>query len=81
MFEYMASKVPIIVSDLPAVRDVLGDKTALIVKPGDAESLAEVMQRVLQAPGSLANLANAAYQLSKRYTWRARAETIIDFIS
>ncbi|MDE1966813.1 MAG: glycosyltransferase family 4 protein [Patescibacteria group bacterium] len=77
MFEYMASKVPIIASDLPAVRDILDDSTAVIVKPGDPESLAEAMKKVAYGARLLDGLALAAYEKVKGFTWQKRAEKII----
>lgn len=81
MFEYMASRVPIIASDLPAVRDVLDESTALIVKPGDPKSLAEAMNEVAYGGQRVEELAMAAYEKVKEYTWQKRARKIIDFIS
>jgi len=34
LFEYMAAKRPIVASDLPAIREILNEETAVLVAPG-----------------------------------------------
>ena len=81
MFEYMASGRPIIASDLPTIREVLDDSTAMIVPPGDPSAIAEAIKK-LQADHTLAShlAAHAHTKVSKHYTWNKRADTIISFI-
>jgi glycosyltransferase involved in cell wall biosynthesis len=40
MFEYMASGVPIIASDMPSLREVLNDHNATLIPPGRCRSFA-----------------------------------------
>lgn len=49
LFEYMASRVPIVATDLPTIREVLrhGENTWL-VEPGNPKALAEGIQRLLE---------------------------------
>ena len=82
MFEYMAAARPIIASDLPVLREVLGDGpdgNAVLVAPDDAASLADGLRRVLNDD----NLANRLAALVRRdveaYTWEARARGILKF--
>jgi teichuronic acid biosynthesis glycosyltransferase TuaC len=41
LFAYMASGVPIVSSDVPAVREVLSEDSAVFVKPDDPQALAD----------------------------------------
>ncbi|MDD5290957.1 MAG: glycosyltransferase [Patescibacteria group bacterium] len=80
MFEYMASRRPIITSDLPAVRGILNEDNAFFVKPDDPESLAKGIKGVLQNRALADKILKKAYQDVKDYTWEKRAINIIKFI-
>ncbi|MBN2518217.1 MAG: glycosyltransferase family 4 protein [Candidatus Altiarchaeota archaeon] len=83
MFEYMASKRPIIATDLPTIREILEDgKTAILVRPGDPKDLAEAEKILISDKGLRARLSEAAFkELESKYTWEKRAESIIDFLN
>ena len=82
LFEYMASRRPIVASDLPGFAEVLTDgESALLVPPGDAGALAGAIQRLRGNSALRDRLAARAYALvMERYTWQARAEAIRQFI-
>lgn len=80
MFEYMASKRPIITTDLPSVREVLNERTALFCKPDDPKDLAEKIKTLISNPGLGERLAEEAYREVARYTWAKRARAVLDFI-
>jgi glycosyltransferase involved in cell wall biosynthesis len=48
--EALACGTPVVASDLPALREVLGDQAELVA-PGDPAALADALARVLQDPG------------------------------
>ena len=51
LFEYMAAGVPIVATDLPAIREVLRHgENGWLVKPGDAKALADGIYKVLSYP-------------------------------
>lgn len=78
MFEYMASGVPIVASDLPSIREVLNDKNAILVKSGDANALLNGIEVALD--GRMKERAIRAREEVKKYTWKKRAWKILDFI-
>ncbi len=80
VFEYMTSGRPMIVSDLPALRDVLSnEQNALMVPPGNNDSFAQAVVRLLQDQ-SLADTLSHNAQRDVRYrTWDARAKRISDW--
>ena len=74
IFEYMAAGRPIIASNIDQIGEVLSDEhTALLVTPGDAESLAGKMARAFARPADLAVIAdNARAEAEERHSWIAR---------
>jgi len=81
LFEYMASKVPIVASDLPSIREILIDKVnAVLVKPEDPKALADGIKRVLDDRKLAQRISDQAYLDVQKYTWEERAKGIIEVI-
>lgn len=80
MFEYMASKKPIIASDLPSIKEVLNDKNALLVKEGDPEDLAQGIKNILNDKRFAENLTTQAFIDVKKYSWQERVKKILAFV-
>lgn len=79
LFEYMASGRPIVASDLPSLREVLNERNALLVPPGDPQSLARgIIQTVNDREGAERRAVQARAD-AEGYTWQKRAEGIIRF--
>lgn len=80
LFEYMASKRPIIASDLSSIREILNEDNAILVEPDNPEALAKGVKKVLQNPEFSAKISNQAFQDVKEHTWQKRAKNILNFI-
>jgi glycosyltransferase involved in cell wall biosynthesis len=79
LFDYMAAGAPIVASDLPTVREVLGDgDNALLVPPEDPAALSAAIRRLLVNPGLADRLRRTAFKQVQEYTWDARAARIIE---
>ncbi len=78
MFEYMASGKPIVASDLPTIRDVLGHETAVLCKAGDVSSLVTALRWIAEHPDEAKERAERAKELVKEHTWEKRMERILD---
>jgi len=77
LFEYMAAGRAIVASNLPAIREVLADDVnALLVTPGDPETLAASIRRLAHDPGLRDRLASAARGAVAEYSWDRRAERL-----
>ncbi|MDP3725648.1 MAG: glycosyltransferase family 4 protein [bacterium] len=81
MFEYMASGVPIVASDLPSIREILNNKNAVLVKPDSPEDLKRGIETVLRDKNLAMAVSKQALEDVKEYTWEKRAGKIIDFIN
>ncbi len=80
IFEYMASKRPIVTTDLPSLRDVVGGGEALLVTPGSVESLKEGIEKVLNDKVLGDKMVDLAFSKVKELTWEKRAGRILKFI-
>lgn len=78
MFEYMASGVPLVSSDLPVLQEVLRhEHNALIAPAGDVAAWRAAVHRLLAEPALARRLADHALaDLRRDYTWDARVARI-----
>jgi glycosyltransferase involved in cell wall biosynthesis len=79
LFEYMASRTPIIAADYASLREVLGEDAAAFVARDDPESLATEIVRLLRDPIRAERLAREAWHKVQDFTWDRRAERVLDF--
>ncbi len=78
IFEYMASRRPMIASDLPVLREVITDgETGLLAPPADLDAWVGAVQR-LRDPALRTRLAERASTVwRERHTWSRRAEHVL----
>ncbi len=81
LFSYMAARRPIVASDLPSLREILDEHNSVLVKPDDAQALAEGIKKILGNPITADLMSEAAFRDVKQYTWEKRAEHILEFLS
>ena len=79
MFEYMASKRPIVASDLESVREILNDTNSILVAPDDPHDLANGLGKALSNIENSKRITDSAFEDAKNYTWGARVEKIKKF--
>lgn len=82
LFEYMASKKPIISSRLPSIQEVLIDgENGLFFEPSNSDDLSKKIEILMSDPKLREKLSRNAYNLLiKNYTWDKRAEMILNKI-
>lgn len=79
LFAYMASGIPIVSSDVPAVREILSEDSAVFVKPDDPRVLADGIVATLSGAG--AGKGEKAKALAIQYSWGSRAKRILSTLS
>jgi glycosyltransferase involved in cell wall biosynthesis len=79
LFEYMASGTPIVAADLPSLREILSEKTALFFTPDNPESLLSAVKKVFNENHN--EMAAAARLDVEHYSWNKRAQKIATFIN
>lgn len=77
LFEAMAAGRPIVVSDLPTIREIVDpETTALLVEPADTEAWIAAVRRLQNDRQLARRLAQAAKEKARDYSWEKRAERI-----
>ena len=77
VFEAKAVGLPLVVSDLPSLRDVLGESEARFVAPDDAAALAEGLGALLEDAPAREGMAAAQLERAAEHTWDARAQRLV----
>lgn len=78
LFEYLASRRPIVSSDIPAIsRTVEHGHDALLAEPNDIDELTALIERALDDDELADRLSRNAYQTATRYSWRDRCERML----
>lgn len=78
LFEYMAAQKPIIVSDLPAFREIVSEEEVWFVPAHNAERFVQTALRVLNEREEVIGSKTArAYESVAQYTWDKRAAKIV----
>ncbi len=73
--EAMASGVPVVATAVGSIPETVGS-AAELVSPGDAESMAAALRRVLEDGGRRAELVRAGLERAGSYSWPAAAEAL-----
>lgn len=80
LFEYMASRRPIVATNLPTIREVLNEENSVLVKPDDPDDFARGIKKILEDSNLAEKINKKAFEDVKNYTWQKRAERILEFI-
>jgi glycosyltransferase involved in cell wall biosynthesis len=79
LFEYAASRKPIVASNIPSITELIDDTKAVLIYPDDPSILAQAIRQVCENP--VDGRPAAAYNWVLEHTWHKRAQRIIDFIT
>jgi glycosyltransferase involved in cell wall biosynthesis len=77
LFEYMASKNPIVASDLPSIREILDDKNSILVPADNPEALAVGIEHAVTHGPDIQSKVKQAFVDVQQYSWLKRAERIL----
>ncbi len=81
LFEYMSVGLPIIASDVPCLREILTEDSALFFKPGNSQDLANKIKYIAENEKEAKRIGEKAFHDSKKYTYFERAKKIYELIS
>lgn len=81
VFEAMGVGLPLVVSDLPSLREILShDVDAWLVPPDSAAELTRGIRALLDDPARRARLGAALAERGAEYDWDARARRVLDWM-
>jgi glycosyltransferase involved in cell wall biosynthesis len=81
IFEYMATGIPILASNIGSVEEVLTEKNAIIFNPENKQSIIDGVKWFLENREKAKQLAqNALQEVREKYTWEKRVKNILEFI-
>lgn len=81
LFEYMASGVPIVASNIPSLREVLAEDTAFFFEADDSHDLAKTIKSCYLSKDEALIKASVARRKVGEFTWNKRAEIILKLIN
>jgi glycosyltransferase involved in cell wall biosynthesis len=81
MFEYLAARRPIVATKLPTILEILDNRSAYLIEPDNPGAIARAIEDLVEDHDKSQSLADTAYDLSKKYTWKKRSEEIVKFIA
>jgi glycosyltransferase involved in cell wall biosynthesis len=78
LFEYMAAGIPVVASDFPLWREIVGE-AGLLVDPLDVDAIAAAIDRLLADPDEAERRGAAGRAaVSERFSWEAEAERLLN---
>lgn len=82
LFEYMAANIPVIASDLPAIREILHHGVnGYLIRPEGTEELSRAILYLIDNKEFATQLSENAFEiLEKKYTWDIRGKKIEEYI-
>jgi len=81
LFEYLAAGKAIVATATPSAREVLDDRTAVLVPPSDPAALAQALDALAADPSRRESLEREARALTEKHSWRSRARQVLDGLS
>jgi glycosyltransferase involved in cell wall biosynthesis len=77
LFEYMAAGIPVVASDFPLWRELIGD-AGVLVDPHDVDVIAQAIQGLLADPERAEAMGRAGRQaVAERYSWEPEGERLL----
>lgn len=80
MFEYMASGIPIISSDLPSLHEILNERNSALFEAGNHIALAGAITEIFIDPQRGRSISQKALADVFSFTWENRADSILGHI-
>jgi glycosyltransferase involved in cell wall biosynthesis len=80
LFEYMASKRPIIVADFPRIREIVNEEEVMFYESENIDDLASKIEKLINNRELQNKLICNAYKKVRIYGWGKRAKEIVDIL-
>lgn len=80
LFEYAAAGRPILLPDLPALREILSEDAAIYFERGNSAAMSAALKWAWRHPDEANQRGDQAAQTIARYTYANRAQAILDLL-
>jgi alpha-maltose-1-phosphate synthase len=77
LFEYLAAGLAVVAAEIPGVTELVDERTAVLVPPGDPHALAGAVASLTADRRRLARLGRAGRALAEDNTWGHRARRVL----
>lgn len=77
LFEYLAAGLAVVAAAIPGVTELVDERTAVLVPPGDPGALAGAVAALAADRRRLASLGRAGRGLAEQNTWGRRARSVL----
>jgi glycosyltransferase involved in cell wall biosynthesis len=74
LWEYMAAGRAVVSTDLPSIREIVGDDRGVLVPPGDPPALADALADLLEDDGRREAMGRAGRAFAEQNTWERRVD-------
>lgn len=81
LFEYMASRRPVIASRLPSITGLVTGDDVVFAPPGDVSAWAEAIRATLAGGDEIAAMVERAAVTARQFTWSSKAKKLIATLS
>ena len=83
LFEYMGAGIPVIASDFPLWRGIIGkSRCGILLDPADTTAIAQAIEYVLAHPAEAEEMGRRGQEvLLKQYSWHTEAEKLVSLYS
>jgi glycosyltransferase involved in cell wall biosynthesis len=82
LFDYMATKKPVVASALPTIATVLRDReNGLLVEPDNPLGFKEAIKTLFDNPNMANEMAETGFQDVQHLTWDNRADQVLQFVA
>ena len=80
--EYMASELPVVTIDVPALREIVrSESEGLLYPEGDTAALARALRRLLDDPEAALRMGRAARaRVVERYSWQSHCASLAEIL-
>jgi len=81
LFDYLAAGLAVVAADLPGVSDIVDPRSAVLIRPGDAQSLSDAVAGLVVEPTRRLQLGRVGQDLVvARHTWEQRADEVLRLV-
>jgi teichuronic acid biosynthesis glycosyltransferase TuaC len=80
LLEAMACGLPVVTSDIPANRELLGSDEGILVNPRDIGQIRQAVETLVDDPARRRAMGLAAHERARQYSSRARAQKILAWL-